>query len=56
MQKGNKGTATQMASHAQKILFETDGINSGHSAGFVNSTTKHFAHNKDYMGFETDNR
>ena len=54
MLKQKNGNATPQARQAQcEIAKRTDVY---HSHGYRNGSSKRFAHNQDYMNFETDNR
>ena len=54
MLKQKNGNATAQARAAQiEIAKRTDVY---HSHGYRNGSSKRFAHNTDYMNFETDNR
>ena len=48
------GNATPQARQAQREIAKRTDVY--HSHGYRNGSSKRFAHNTDYMNFETDNR
>ena len=54
LEKRKNGNATPRAYAAQRELAERKDVY--HSHNWRNGSSKHYAHNQDYMNFETDNR